>query len=259
MKKKSIAVVAALTMSMGLSSVSIAQESSSKFVNFFFKSPWTVSAGVSAVNNAIDGGLDVIFPANESDKPKANLFTQNFHPSRITFAKDLFPNSESALNGFSLRGAFSREGFRPISFMAIDGDVLYSFNVLWNKDKEGVKVFDPYLSLGFGYSRIGRFTSVTAPQTNYEFNQGLNANVGAGLNLWINDVVGVNVEAVAKPGAFQKQFGSDGYFQYTAGLIFNLGGGKCDEVVEEPAHVCTYKRSQEEEDALIHLREHLND
>jgi hypothetical protein len=282
MKRKCIVALAALTFYIGITNDSKAQDSTVTFVNYLFKTPWIVSAGYSFVsNNNIIEPWDVTV---ESMDKFGNLQSNNYHPSRFTLEKGLFANNKkAAMKGFALQLSFSRQGFKPVAFAATDLNLKYNLNKLWLGEDEKGKWFDPYLTGGTGFSVIRTYQIDTVYKGNHQANGPVNQvldqqpvlidwtkdhfltlNFGLGVNLWINDYVGLNLEAQGKTHFLERTVRnrkSEGtnYTQYTVGVVFKIGSQCKAEVQEEVVPVCTYKRSKEEEDALIHLREHLNE
>jgi hypothetical protein len=282
MKIKSILALTVFSLYTGITNYANAQDTKLSFFPYLFKTPWLVDAGVSHVSN--DGKPDP-FNANFKMKPYYNTERVNYYPSRFAVEKPLWAFSERRyLRGFSLQAVLSRHGLQPINFAAIDGNVKYHFNVFLNDESKLKKWFDPYASVGLGvsdffYDKIDsvRAKNGTAPvykkgyeqypvAQHFSRDRFITMNLGVGSTFWINRFVGINIQADAKWGKFierdirnNKQEGTN-YMQYTAGLVFKIGG--CKKVVEEPKEevkpASNYKRSKEEEDALIHLREHLN-
>lgn len=90
-------------------------------------------------------------------------------------------------------------------FISADLNCKYSFYELLQ-----VKWFDPYLSLGAGFSQRDVYADPA----------GVTANVSAGTNFWIVRNWGIQLQASAKLGIG----GSirNNYAQYTAGLVYKL-------------------------------------
>ncbi len=266
----------ALSLYTSIFNYSIAQDSTHHFFSYIFKTPWIVDAGISLVDN--NGKRDP-FKMDLQMKPYYNTERVNYYPTRFAVEKRLFLfSNKNFLKGFSLQAAISRHGLQPINFGAIDGNVKYHFNVLMGEAKMK-KWFDPYLATGAGvseffYDQIKSPKNVAAPtakgyqkavEHRYSRDRFLTLNTGVGCDFWITKVVGINLQADAKwhwleRSLRDKRGEGTNYTQYTVGLVFKIGG--CKKVGEEndgtkkPAS--NYKRSKEEEDAIIHLREHLN-
>ena len=105
------------------------------------------------------------------------------------------------INGRELRGAYN--------FFSADAFIKYRL-------KEKIKLplrIDPYFPVGFGYT----FRS-TAPIIN-EFT----FNVGLGINIWLNKIVGINFQVISKLGINWPLFkpGAD-YLHHSFGLVFIL-------------------------------------
>jgi len=275
MKIKSILALTVLSFCIGIANYSKAQDTKPSFFGYLFKTPWIVDGGFSIANN---GGsqkpLDFNFKTQYYGASRTVFF-----PLRFSVEKRLFAfSSNNFLKGFGLQGTITDQGFNPINFGAIDGNVKYHFNVLLSEDSKLKKWFDPYLLVGLGITEIlyddikldnpnNSYTAPYLPPVKQLFSRDRfgTLNSGIGCNFWINEVVGINLQADARWGKFierdirnLKTQGTN-YTQYSVGLVFKIGRCKKEEAkVEAPKPASNYKRSKEEEDALIHLREHLN-
>ncbi len=172
--------------------------------------PWSIDFGANAVD---------FYPTNQAGM--GNWFDEfvnaddhyNIIPSisRIRVGKYLG-------EGFSLGLAGSINKIEKIgdasandlSYIGADLDIRYAMNNLWG----GAKWFDPYVSIGGGYTFIDDNSAGTA-------------NGGAGVNFWFNDFIGLNLQSV-----YMHSFDEDNiipHFQHAAGIIIKFGGKDTDD------------------------------
>lgn len=182
--------------------------------------PWGIKIGVNAVDYHPTN-----HPGNQTELGKdAGWFDQFFnaqdHYNIIPTISSL-QVSRYLSDGFSLElGAsvnkISKVGNNPetnpgdLAFLALDGSVNYALMNLFGK--EG-KWFDPYLSLGGGYTWL-----------NWEGTGMLNG--GAGLNFWLSDNIGLNLQTKYKH-SFDDAYAP--YFQHVAGFALKFGGSDKDK------------------------------
>lgn len=91
----------------------------------------------------------------------------------------------------------------PRNYYAIDGRLSYDLNRLIGE----TAWFDPYLSVGAGYSSIGSIGRTTG-------------NAGFGFNTWFNDKWGLNFNTMGKWGLEE---GSTKQLQHVAGVVHRFG------------------------------------
>jgi hypothetical protein len=223
-----------------------------KFGEFLTKTPWLVGIGGQLVDNDV---LPNLFDIKLNSNTTGNLYRSTFFLVRATFDKALYPylNKEYAKN-LSLQIAISDYGVKPFFWLSLDGNLKYDLNALIGE----TKWFDPYALIGGG---ITKNSTGLIKHNGLKSDMFLTVNFGFGSNLWINDVVAFNLDA---QGKIPLAFGGSKYVQYSAGLVFNVGGrvkssDKAIEVVEVVKPKSTYQRTQDEEDALIHIRKHLQE
>ena len=90
------------------------------------------------------------------------------------------------------------------SFWAADLRVQYHLNSLW----KGARWFDPYLQVGGGYASIDDEGKL----------RGLG---GGGLNLWLTQNIGLNLQTTYNPTFKSKS--TEDYFQHAAGITIKFG------------------------------------
>jgi len=240
---------------VGVTNHSNAQKDSAQsFGSYMVKSPWLIGVGFGYVQN-----YGEVQPFDYK-----NVF--NFYPGNVLLEKSIYGFRKwNFAKGMNLQYVFGREGWNPTHFIQSDVNLKWSFNHLWG---ERAKWFDPYVIIGGGFS-----------STRYRFNDNrtfaqqslwgkqyvshdrfLTFNFGGGVNFWVFENVAINTSAVAKFNLGPS--GGTNYISWTGGLVFRIGrgakGASEEEKVEEKKPASNYKRTKEEEDALIHLREHLN-
>jgi hypothetical protein len=273
MKKKHLIIIAITVFSFfaGLTNVQAQDNNNSKsfeifgynqdttlsFGSYLTKTSWLITYGPDFIDNNNDHSLKM------NNKLGAPYFMT---PAKASIEKDIYGFRHwKHTKGFSLVGVFSSTSLRPHNFAALDAYIKYDLNTLIGD----TKFFDPYVLMGVGYTYIdypyGSYVVdhhvVSSSTGNYYAGPSLkdqspNFNLGVGFNIWVFKNVGINFQSVAKFGLFAKSFQGTNYMQHSIGLVFKIGGGKEEVVVVVP--VSTYKRSKEAEDALIHLREHIN-
>jgi len=222
MKRKNVTIaLAAFLMFTGASKLNAQEtdvtESKEKrsFKSWLTDTPWTVGFGGSIIQ---DGGELI---------KKVTEYT--FYPATFTADKDL------SIKGWSAQFAFSSTSLRPHGFLAGDINFKYDFNNLIGD----TKWFDPYSILGVGVT----YRDQTAFNPLYEKNTRPTFNAGLGANLWLNNILAINLQGQAK-------FTKDNYLQANIGLVFKLNGS--------PAECETMPKTPETEDALNHLRGIIN-
>lgn len=172
--------------------------------------------------------------------------TRNYYPIHCSAEKRI-------KKGLGIQAVLSSENLNPHDFASLDLNVKYN---LLTSSIGDTKWFDPYALIGPGYT-YRDFPHGQHKETNKD--QSLNANVGGGVNIWFFKNAGIYAQAVAKFNLFQSKFDGSNYLQFSAGVVFKIGGAKAAVVVEETKVVpSTYKRSKEAEDAAKYLREILN-
>lgn len=163
--------------------------------------PWSVGIGINAVNNPVS---DI----NE-DIGRYKTWNQDVAGFRITGAryikKGFVFQTDIFLNTIKENYSNSDEEFPYISF-----DGMFKYNI--NSNSVNLGMFDPYISVGGGYTWLDQIGSGTL-------------NGGVGLNLWISYHFGFNVQSVYKH-AF-KDYGIK-HFQHSGGIVFKFGGVDTD-------------------------------
>lgn len=256
MKKKYLAIaIAAFSIFTGTSKVQ-AQDTTLTLGKYLVETPWLVTVGVDFVDNDEKKNPFKIYNKGGKSKGHSPAFMT---PARIAVEKDIYGFRHwKYTKGFSLQAVWTSTSIRPHYFASLDAYLKYDLNTLIGD----TKFFDPYLVGGLGYSYLD-YDGPTGPHSNRKANNPvqsldnfLTINGGLGFNLWVFPNVALNFQSVAKFGKLLAVWEGTNYYQNSIGLVFKIGRTQ-EKAVPAPAP-CTYKRSKEAEDALIHLREHIN-
>ena len=198
------------------------------------QTPWIVQFGPDIVDD------------NDTRLKDFKIFDdRNYYPIHASAEKRI-------KKGFSLQIALSSETLNPHDFWSTDINAKYSF---LTKSIEDTKWFDPYALLGGGHT----YRDFPHGQhIGYGKDNSGNLNVGGGVNIWAFKNAGIYLQSVAKFVLLQKKFDGSNYLQFSAGIVFKIGGDKVVKAVEEVVVPSTYKRSKEAEDAAKYLRDILN-
>lgn len=279
MKKKSIIALAVLSFYAGAANFVKAQDSTMSFGKYLIKTPWIVTAGVSHVSDD-----NVWNPFNTSLKtPQFYTKRNHLYPSVFSVEKSLYDYKKWGWSkALTFQARVSREGGRPLFFGVVEGNIKYNFRAHF-ENNEKLKWFDPYALVGVGISEffieqqvylgVGKlyYNGRRRPHViahAYGRDRFVTLNTGIGTNIWINKYVGINLEACGRWGKFvehklrNRPAEGTNYSQYTIGLVFKIGSScKNDDSVdnEENKARSNYQRTKEEEDALIHLRQHIEE
>lgn len=198
------------------------------------QTPWIIQFGPDIVDD------------NDSRLKEFKIFDdRNYYPIHASAEKRI-------MKGLSIQVVLSSTTLRPHDFWSTDINAKYSF---LTKSIEETKWFDPYALLGGG-NTYRDFPHGQHKATNHD-NSG-NLNVGGGVNIWAFKNAGIYLQTVAKFVLLEKKYDGTNYLQFSAGIVFKIGGDKVVKAVEEVVVPSTYKRSKEAEDAAKYLRDILN-
>jgi outer membrane protein OmpA-like peptidoglycan-associated protein len=168
--------------------------------------PWAIGIGINAVD---------FYPTNPGLAGHGAWFDEYFNVDdhyNIIPAVTKITVSRYLTEGFSLEAAgslnkISKMGDNSASDLAyygLDGALKYNFiESSW---------FDPYITVGGGYTWLGSLGTATA-------------NGGVGFNVWFNDNVGLNIESKYKH-TFESNIVQ--HLQHSAGLVIKFGGTDTD-------------------------------
>lgn len=124
-------------------------------------------------------------------------------------------------NGWSVEGAFAMAKYASDrwvngqmgvtgNLISIDGNLKYSFYKVLNKG-----LIDPYLIGGAGLTFRNSTDSLAvgfAPTI----------NIGGGLNIWVNNAIGIQLQSCGKIALTKDFFGKSDYLQHTIGVVIRL-------------------------------------
>ncbi|MGV8946757.1 MAG: OmpA family protein [Lutibacter sp.] len=168
--------------------------------------PWAIGIGVNAVHNPM-----------APQTPSEDYFrTQDWNMlpamSKLTVGRyldrGLTLEGSASVNKLTKNG---RASISELSFYALDGLLKFDINNLIGQ----TGFFDPYVLVGGGYTWV-------------DGNGASNFDAGAGVNLWFNDNIGLNLQSSAKR-SFPEDFVLDGwYFQHSVGIVLKFGGKDTD-------------------------------
>jgi hypothetical protein len=141
----------------------------------------------------------------------------NVFPSRIFADKYIY-------KGWSTELAMSFNQYNPNKevnlqlgktgfFLATDANLKYSLNKLL-----GEGAIDPYVSTGLGLSIRNCDDSLVGNVTP-------TLNLGLGLNVWLSNSVGIQLQSSGKIGLSSDLFGKSDYMQHSIGLVVKIDEG----------------------------------
>jgi OmpA-OmpF porin, OOP family len=177
--------------------------------------PWAIGIGVNAVD---------FYPTNPGLSGHGAWFDEYFNTSdhyNILPAVSKITVGKYLAGGFSIEAAgtlnkITKVGDNSVSDLAyfgLDGALKYNFN---NMARE-TSWFDPYVTLGGGYTWLDDLGAATA-------------NGGLGFNIWLSDNIGLNVES-----KYKHTFDSEivQHFQHSVGLVIKFGGTDTDGIYDK--------------------------
>lgn len=190
--------------------------------------PWAIGFGTNAVSfsgtgadgmgNLFDQFLDAEDNWNFVASPVSYLNVKRFVADNISFGVNLSVNQINRINIIEQDVLLKPN---DLSYYALDGAFSYSLSNLI-----GYKVIEPLVSVGAGYTWIENEGFATF-------------NIGTGLNVWITDGFGVNLQSTYKYAADSGETinqtniaspieGSISHWQHQLGLVFRFGDKDTD-------------------------------
>lgn len=166
--------------------------------------PWLIGIGVNAVNNPVTGfeGDEGTLETWNQDAAGFRVIAGRYIKKGFVFQTDISLNTVNLVNPQP-----DEDGELP--YISFDGTFKYNIN----SNSAKLNAFDPYVGLGGGYTWLDEIGAGTL-------------NGVLGLNFWISDHFGVNLQTAYKH-AF-KDYGIK-HFQHSAGLVFRFGGIDTDK------------------------------
>ncbi|GEM_PF-433590 len=189
----------------------VENEKEAKYKAFNDKYPWQFSFGL----NAMDIRTPMDYRGFIKDWGNGGIQDVNFYgiPVRLAATKNLSDaySIQSSLSLNKVKKGYNYATGDPLkddTFLYLDVKGLYDLNNLIGQTGR----FDPYVGAGVGYSVMNK--------SDFKFNG------AAGLNVWLTDRYGVNMETSynANPNPTATDF-----FQHTFGLVYNFG----DKIVKD--------------------------
>jgi outer membrane protein OmpA-like peptidoglycan-associated protein len=172
--------------------------------------PWAVGFGINAVD---------FYPVNPQTDWGGNWFNEYYNIGdhwNIVPAISRFTVGRYLSDGFifELDGSFNQithlgdEEVEAMAFWAVDGVVKWNINEI----APSLGWFNPYVLVGGGYTWVGDYDTAAL-------------NAGVGMNFWLSDKVGINLES-----KLRQTFESDitAQFQHSLGVVFQMGGKDSD-------------------------------
>ena len=176
--------------------------------------PWSIGFGVNAV--------DLRTPDKLGDGLKDFVGTKDFNIlpaiSKLSVSRYIGAGFSAEIDGTlnKIERGFGVVGGDANSYSNVD-NAFWAVNLqakyaLRNLFTENSGWFDPYLKLGGGYTNIGDINNFKALG-------------GLGINFWLNDNIGLNIQT-----GYHHAFKSDAndYFQHSAGIVIKFGAKDTD-------------------------------
>lgn len=177
---------------------------------------WSITIGTNAIDFFPTGnGLDAsIYGAQTSSQNLFDDFLQtknwNYYAAMTSLRVGYYVG-----DNLSFRGGFSMNKIERIgqvdqasslSFIGIDGELIYSLNFLMEEETW----FDPYFGAGLGHHWLDSSNTTTW-------------NLLFGFNFWVKDNIALTIESGYRNTFENKNFD---FFQHTAGVTFAFGDAK---------------------------------
>lgn len=138
----------------------------------------------------------------------------NVFPSRIFADKYIYKgwSTELALsfNQYNPKKAVNLQMGKTGFFLATDANIKYSLNKLL-----GEGAIDPYVTTGLGLSIRNCDDSLVANVTP-------TLNLGVGVNFWLSNSVGIQLQSSGKIGLTSDLFGYADYMQHSIGVVVRI-------------------------------------
>ena len=176
--------------------------------------PWSIGFGVNAV--------DLRTPDKLGEGLKDFVGTKDFNIlpaiSKLSVSRYIGAGFSAEIDGTlnKIERGFGVVGGDANSYSNVD-NAFWAVNLqakyaLRNLFTENSGWFDPYLKLGGGYTNIGDINNFKALG-------------GLGINFWLNDNIGLNIQT-----GYHHAFKSDAndYFQHSAGIVIKFGAKDTD-------------------------------
>ena len=162
--------------------------------------PWSVGLGINAVNNPVSSisGEGLQYKSWNQDIAGLRINLGRYIKKGFVFMTDITLNTIQ-----------EKDSNKEFSYVSLDGMFKYNFN----PSLTPANTIDPYIGVGAGHTWFDQIGTV-------------NINAGAGLNIWITDHFGVNLQSIYK--ITTKDYGIK-HFQHSGGIVFKFGGIDTDK------------------------------
>ncbi len=182
--------------------------------------PWAFDFGTNAVDYFPTNNRFIKNAAGKSSAWYDEFSNANDHYNFLASPISRIHVGKYLADGFTLGGALSfnnidqigEKSVSDMAYIALDADVRYDLNKFILKNS---KVFDPYASIGGGYTLLD----------GTDFAVGT-LNGGLGMNLWFTDNLGLNLQSNYKH-SFDDTVQLP-HFQHALGVILKFGGTDTD-------------------------------
>ena len=191
---------------------------------FFFLCQTLVAQPIKKLTNANSYGwmFGLSYSVLDDDGNSAAFYDpSNWHtnvfPSRIFADKYIYKGWSTELamsfNQYNPKKLVNLQMGKTGFFLATDANLKYSFNKLL-----GEGAVDPYVSSGLGLSIRNCDDSLVGNVTP-------TLNLGLGLNFWLSNSVGIQLQTSGKIGLTSDLFGYSDYMQHSIGLVVKIDEG----------------------------------
>ncbi|GLB48271.1 OmpA family protein [Neptunitalea lumnitzerae] len=180
--------------------------------------PWAVGLGVNAVD---------FYPTNANGQV-GNWFSEYFnvtdHWSTLP-AVSAFSVSRYVGSNFSVGVRGTLNNIKHYGDMGVNDLKYYGADAFGRFSFTKMTTIEPYVEVGGGYTWITSAPGLPNYGGTSETVGAPTANGALGLNFWLGENVGINVQS-----GYKHAFGDDGlpHFQHMAGIIFKFGGKDTD-------------------------------
>ena len=167
---------------------------------------WVVGVGINVVDIRTPNGIvGIVKDYGNGTIEDLNMYGGFF---RAYVGRYLFEGISFQVAGSAnkIKKGFGYSTGDPLlndSFFALDAKFKYSIKYLLKKPAD---VFDPFVLMGGGYSKIGEDSN-------------MNIGIGWGFNLWFTNSIGLNFQSDYNHNPVSS---AKDYFQHSVGLVFKL-------------------------------------
>lgn len=200
-----------------ISLLAITTVTKAQFFDVLRTSPWVVGAGWNIVDDNGQKTKNIFDFKNSFNIPAypSSIRVEKIYKDGISFVFN------GSYNRYQSKKVINGDLNQTTTFLAFDLGAKYNFSALYNINQEwfnfDTDVFDYYATMGFG---------ATFRNTDQVGNSGT-VNIGFGLNSFVYNNWGINLEAVGKFGLSGKFIQTAAnYTQYSFGIIYKIESNK---------------------------------